>query len=417
MKYFCCKSLLSAFLGILFFGIAQGAELSLNANNSTYRTITIEGPIEKGDYERFIKMVKDNNGLVGGVYIYTLGGDFVEAMKIGRALRDLELSSQVPMQSVRGTPVCDKEPFPRDRNNCNAASAGFFIHIGAAHRGGTYLAVHRPVIEPKIFGQLDERRASAEFDKLQNLAKEYMREMKVPESVVEVVLSTPSEKVFVLDDSIVRAHFWGPSPYRQEWRNAKCAKLSAVEVAELERLSPQLVNRTLPPSLRLHVYAQLEKQSEEIRCKAKLEESSRFEAFEKFFGNAPSDTDNHNFSRWSNVAQYIGKTFEELMSEERFEPDALSLVKKATDSSPSVTVMDSRSRTKYVSYAFAFQPNASEKFTRMLLAHLTERWGLPDNSDLLSAPAIWSTTSFKATVKIELHPREGRMAILTVEEK
>ena len=54
--------------------------------------IVIEGPIEAGDSITFIKLVKDNQAELNNVYIYSPGGDFEEAMKIGRAMRSLEMN-------------------------------------------------------------------------------------------------------------------------------------------------------------------------------------------------------------------------------------------------------------------------------------------------------------------------------------
>src|SRR5208282_1914877 len=56
-----------------------------------YREVVIEGTIEAGDFEKFIKIIRDNEGQISMVYIFSAGGDFYEAMKIGRAMRALEL--------------------------------------------------------------------------------------------------------------------------------------------------------------------------------------------------------------------------------------------------------------------------------------------------------------------------------------
>ena len=73
----------------------------------TYTAIVIEGEIAQGDFETFVKIVRENQGKVDGVYLFTAGGDFREAMKIGRAMRALELASQVPLRDSAGRPDCD----------------------------------------------------------------------------------------------------------------------------------------------------------------------------------------------------------------------------------------------------------------------------------------------------------------------
>ncbi|MCB1961095.1 MAG: hypothetical protein KDE68_11340 [Rhodocyclaceae bacterium] len=158
------KRLLTTVLFLLFAmlhtAVASAADIRpFISGSGSYRAIVIEGNIEPGDFETFVRIAKENQGKVSDVYIFSPGGDFYEAMKIGRAMRALELSSQAPMRGPAGRPVCEDDGFgpkPKDPNNCTCASAGFFIHIGAIHRGGTYLAVHRPYFAKGKFGDLSQ---------------------------------------------------------------------------------------------------------------------------------------------------------------------------------------------------------------------------------------------------------------------
>ena len=106
-----------------------------------------------------------------------------------------------------------------------AASAGFFIHIGSVHRGGTFLAVHRPSFEHSRFGELPEQAAQKAFDALQGEARLYMSDMGVAAHIQEDVLGTPSNKALILDDLTVKTYFWGHLPSRHEWLIAKCSNL------------------------------------------------------------------------------------------------------------------------------------------------------------------------------------------------
>lgn len=93
---------------------AAAADFRINIS-SGYHNLAIEGVIEAGDYERFTKIAKDNQGQLAGIYIPPPGGDFLEAMKIGRAVRALELgqgytSARISLRearqgNVRQTPV------------------------------------------------------------------------------------------------------------------------------------------------------------------------------------------------------------------------------------------------------------------------------------------------------------------------
>ena len=69
-------------LGIVACPGSHAAEMRLLVRND-YRSLIIEGKIESGDYEHFLKVVKDNQSKLADVYLLSPGGDFVE--EIGRA--------------------------------------------------------------------------------------------------------------------------------------------------------------------------------------------------------------------------------------------------------------------------------------------------------------------------------------------
>lgn len=152
---------LSVLAGLSIEAIAADIRPFIHSSGS-YREIVIEGRIEPGDFETFVRIVRENQGQVSGVRIFSPGGDFYEAMKIGRAMRELELGSTVPMREPSGRVSCEEGtifPKPNDPKNCTCANAGFFIHIGGIHRGGTFMAVHRPYFEKGSAISLPHRKA------------------------------------------------------------------------------------------------------------------------------------------------------------------------------------------------------------------------------------------------------------------
>jgi hypothetical protein len=377
-----------------------------------YRSLIIEGPIEGGDYEHFIKVVKDNQGKLDDVYLLSPGGDFVEAMKIGRAMRALELGSMVPGRNSAGQPVCSDSIsaslgiVPRNPANCTAASAAFFIHVGAVRRSGLYLVVHRPYFAPEQFAKLTESQAQAAFDALQRDARAYMTEMGVPPQVQEEVMGTPPDKGVVLDDKTVRNYFVGEIPYQQEWRHAKCAQLSPVETQRLDVLGSKMLAAGTLTSAEWSEYSPMdEKRKLEWACQGALRVQSRMAAYERFFGVAPSDVTNQNFSKWSDLPKYLGRTFEDVSSEERFTVgDTLrgftSMDREATATSPEVVLLDSPNRKRYVTEADASQTAASDAFIERVRTSLTAEWGGPSSSSDTNK-WVWRTKNFIGTLTLE----------------
>jgi hypothetical protein len=85
---------------------AQAAEMRVNISASgNYRSLDIEGIIESGDYERFLRVVKENQAQLASIRLYSPGGDFLEAIKIGRALRALELKEPLNNLPTRAQPA------------------------------------------------------------------------------------------------------------------------------------------------------------------------------------------------------------------------------------------------------------------------------------------------------------------------
>ncbi len=233
-------------------GDASAADIRVEAGEAgSQPAVAIEGQITAGDFDTFIRLVKEHQGTLADVYLFSSGGDFTEAMKIGRAMRALELSSRVAARTATGRPSCSGSPGlePADEANCTCASACFFIHVAATHRSGDYLAVHRPYFPVGAFGRLSQGDAMKTFDALQRLAAEYMDDMGVPQHIQDDILGTPSDRT--LSERLA-----GGST-----ADARAAEQKPTEVRNLEA-----------------------RRGEELECVLALQHESRRAAYDKYFG-------------------------------------------------------------------------------------------------------------------------------------
>ncbi len=96
------------------------------------RTVYVEGDIEVGDTERFKKALKAKGFEVGRVRLNSKGGVLLEAMELGRTIRNLHLSTSFGKDGYWSKPVC--------------YSACTMVFLGGKFRyfsGGGEFGVHR----------------------------------------------------------------------------------------------------------------------------------------------------------------------------------------------------------------------------------------------------------------------------------
>lgn len=420
---------LSALAGFSVGAMAADIRPFIHGSGS-YREIVIEGNIEPGDFETFIRIVRENQGQVSAVRIFSPGGDFYEAMKIGRAMRALELGSMVPMRDPSSRPSCGDGGFgpkPNDPKNCTCASACFFIHIGGIHRGGTFLAVHRPYFVKGKFGKLSQAEAKKAFDALQNSARDYMQEMGVPKHIQEDVLGTPSDRALILDEKTVKTYFWGELPYRHEWTKNRCTRLSESEAERDESYSRRLLrartasNADLSKSEWADLGALQKKKKEELDCAVSISKKSRADAYEKYFGRKPTDYGNHDFAKWSEAPKYLGKRFYELLGEEKFEEEKFAntsyLKRAATGSAPYISLSDSRWKPKAATHINVVStPNPSSEFIQRLVQSLESAWGKRSGGNG-TIEWLWDKKEFSAKLSYEPVSAEGPFLRLVIDSK
>ena len=374
---------------------------------SEYSQIVIEGEIIKGDYQKFVQLLEEGQGRFDGVILMSPGGNFDEAVKIGRVLRELQLGSSIPNRSESGTPTC-RLVEPRIEQNCTCLSACFFIHVGAASRTGDYAGVHRPFVEPEQFKNLSREEARQAFTDLQNEAQEYLREMNVSEKVQEIIFGTPSNQIHLLAPDIIKSHFLGPLPYLAEWYRAKCSALTRDELALWKELSERVKKQELDLEETRTLQKMKELARDEMDCRTREMKQARVSAFEAFFHQAPNDYRNHEFSIWSEAAELIGLPSDVLEAQGFIKDPMLAglsnninLKRSASPSAPEIfasdSYMPSAGEIGVIHVKSHYDP--SDVFVENVLDELVKKWGKPDIS---SAPSswYWAGNHFNATLQL-----------------
>lgn len=249
--------------------------------------IVIEGEIKDGDFNRFRRLVKAGQGRASSVTLFSSGGNFFEAIKIGRLIRALDLATMIP-RVQGGRPNCvgtnSAVPSVQDNKNCTCASACFFIHVGGTHRGGHLLAVHRPYFATKEYGNLTQKKAKKIHDQLMNEARTYLAEMDVPKHLSDEVLAIPSNKAKILSMDTIKTHFWGKLPFKEEWLLNKCGDYTASNDDKI------------------------------TDCYIEESRKSRIDAFQKYFGEKPDPANVHDYSVWVEAPNLLHKSPDQIRS-------------------------------------------------------------------------------------------------------
>lgn len=159
--------------------------------------LCLGGEIHRGDAERFERfLVSNRSQFVRSAHIaflYSPGGDLVEALRIANLLRESLFTTNV-------------------RSSC--ASACFFVFVAGARRfaGDGTIGVHRPFFDRSYFANLDPSEARRTYQVMLDDVRKELARSDVPDDIVNRMFSTPSSDVLLLStDDLLRI------PYRAPW--------------------------------------------------------------------------------------------------------------------------------------------------------------------------------------------------------
>lgn len=240
--------LLPAILLCAMRGPSHAAELSvIERCNSTYENkgqcLVIQGEIDRDSVARAIAQA-DRLG-IKGFLLESGGGDVEAAMELGRYLRKKEAGAELQWRSNDNPGTC--------------ASACLFVLAGAVRRSyqidesefSSRLGVHR-VFSVRTSSSLSQ--SEREFKKHNDLIKSYLKEMNIPESLLDRMNSVSPVDVRWMSQSDAELYFPSSDPVWLDKRYSSWAK-------ELGISKPDLIIRLQRASQECNKFQSAAKQS------------------------------------------------------------------------------------------------------------------------------------------------------------
>jgi len=145
--------------------------------------VSIIGEIEEGDSAAFA-LILDQHPDVNYVALFSPGGDYLEALRIGATIRTRGLTTTAPSSKFCDRPTWDGPP-------CRCDSACFFVWAAGTPRLGDKLRVHEPKIDDADSAAMSPGERQRATQALINHAADYMTKVGVPPLIQIKVLTTP----------------------------------------------------------------------------------------------------------------------------------------------------------------------------------------------------------------------------------
>ena len=229
------KHVFTIILGALTLNLVLGLEPSKALEEfKVYRGVLIlEGKIVAGDYDKlrnFLGTKSNFDKISAGVFLASPGGDVAEAMRIGRLIRTLRLSTDAPSgpptgNAKFGESLISANHLVNPRTNYLCASACFFVYVSGIYRNLNWvgrLGVHRPIQLEGIARPLSGDAALKANWFVRETVKNYLKDMDVPDKYVDLVFSVPPTEIRWITQNEFDSDLRGFIPELKDWVGAKC---------------------------------------------------------------------------------------------------------------------------------------------------------------------------------------------------
>jgi hypothetical protein len=246
----------------------DAAEIRLDPSREKPKGAVLEGKIEAGDFAKFKSFILGGDPVVE-IYLASPGGNLAEAMKIGRLVRLLNLSTVVPSKALTAQDrngVVAHHNLTDPATNYQCASACFFIFVAGIHRrtdhsGEAILGIHRPSLSPDELKRLSFDQAAAADNQTRRIVENYLNAMDAPAKYATNMYAVPMRKIEWIRFDEFQADFRGFIPQVAAWADAKCGDRSDAEKNGHDRQQRQLAcEANVQEQLAFQSYAAIKKQ-------------------------------------------------------------------------------------------------------------------------------------------------------------
>lgn len=246
----------------LFASTTNCAEVKEFLDTSNYPSVKIEGEIVEGDYLKFRKVVSKhlvNNKLPLRVVLNSRGGNVVQAILIGRYIRQLMASTQIwgnniiSSESEAAKTVLLKQADVKrasawsnwrvvkpsqmvsedDLIKCYSSCVLIFLagtekstvdntDDVSVRRFIPVIGLHRPYFNKEYFAKLKPQQAAIKYKQLESLVDSYLKDIGVSSLLIERMLKPSSDSIELVSSEEFEKYYNKKEPFVEEFMLAKC---------------------------------------------------------------------------------------------------------------------------------------------------------------------------------------------------
>lgn len=183
----------------------SGASYAIEPLKVFRGALLVEGPIQRGDFDRFRSFLADRavfEKIRKGVFLASPGGEVMESIKIGYLLRALNLRTLLPdLPPGQASPIHAGDL--RRPGNYLCGSACFFIYVAGIDRNPARvgrLGIHRPVVKSRFNLPTSKEATAVAARGIEDAIGFYLRQMGVSDRIEPMMFSIPNDKIHWLSE-------------------------------------------------------------------------------------------------------------------------------------------------------------------------------------------------------------------------